>query len=272
MTPTPDRHVVLVTGASSGIGRAIATAFAAAGHTVVGTSRHAAAAESRPGVTMIDLDVTSPKSVEGAVTDLLTRHGRIDVLVNNAGTGAVGAAEESTLDQDQRLFDLNVFGIMRMTKAVLPHMRSQGSGRVVTVSSVLGLVPAPFMASYSATKHAIEGWSESVDHETRQYGVRLVLVEPSWTDTRFEAHSLRPDNPLDNYAEQRLTAEGVVTTAVRSGDRPDVVAAAVLTAATAPRPALRYTAGAAGRVAVLRRLVPARAFDRQIRKINKLPV
>ena len=267
----PSRRVVLVTGASSGIGRAVATAFAAAGHVVVGTSRHAATAEPLSGVRLVDLDVTSPESVDAVVADLVERDGHIDVLVNNAGIGALGAAEESTVDQDRDLFELNVFGVMRMTKAVLPHMRRRGSGRIVTVSSVLGLIPAPFMASYAASKHAIEGWSESVDHETRQYGVRVLLVEPSWTATGFESRSLGPDNPLADYTAQRRTAEEIVTAAVRSGDRPDVVAAAVLTAALSPRPALRSTAGAAGRVAVLRRLVPARAFDRQIRKINRLP-
>ena len=180
--PTP---VAVVTGASSGIGRAVAGALVAAGHTVVGTSRDAARVAPLPGVHLLDLDVTSQRSVDALVATVLQRHGRIDVLVNNAGVGAVGAGEESTLDQDRVLFETNVFGVMALTRAVLPHMRERGSGRVVNVSSVLGLVPAPFMASYAATKHAVEGWSESVDHEVREHGVRVLLVEPSWTSTSF---------------------------------------------------------------------------------------
>ncbi|HJP65675.1 MAG TPA: SDR family NAD(P)-dependent oxidoreductase, partial [Actinomycetota bacterium] len=168
--------VALVTGASSGIGRATALALVDAGFAVVGTSRNAANAEPLPGVTFFDLDVASDESVSTLVETVIDRFGRIDVLVNNAGVGAVGAGEESSIDQAREVFDINVFGLMRMANAVLPDMRAQGSGRVINVSSVLGLIPAPFMAVYAATKHAVEGYSESVDHELREHGVRMLLV------------------------------------------------------------------------------------------------
>jgi len=264
--------VTIVTGASSGIGLATATALSAEGHTVIGTSRNATTAPEVPGVRMVDLDITSPASIQALVAQVIAEHGRIDVLVNNAGMGAAGAAEESTLEQDQRLFDLNVFGLMRMTKAVLPHMRQRGSGRVVNISSVLGFLPSPFMAAYAATKHAVEGWSESLDHEVRQFGVRVVLVEPAYTNTSFEASTVRPDRPLHAYAHQRAVADSVNLANAEAGDAPSVVAAVVLAAATDPKPRLRYTAGPmAKRVSVLRRLVPAKAFDAQMRKMNKLP-
>src|SRR5207244_2474990 len=117
------------------------------------------------GVTFLHLDVASDESVRSLVDQVVERFGRIDVLVNNAGVGAAGAAEESSIGQAKDVFDVNVFGVIRMTSAVLPHMRAQGGGRIVNVSSVLGLIPAPFMAIYAATKHAVEGYSESVDHE-----------------------------------------------------------------------------------------------------------
>ena len=268
---TTNRPVALVTGASSGIGRAAARALAEAGFEVAGTSRNTAKVTPADGVRFLDLDVASDASVHAAVGQVIERSGRIDVLVNNAGLGAAGAAEESSVAQDQRVFDVNVFGVIRMTKAVLPHMRARGSGRIINISSVLGFVPAPYMASYAAAKHAIEGYSESVDHEVREHGVRVLLVEPAYTKTGFDANALQSDMPLPAYAQQRRIFGDVLAEAMKDGDDPAIVAKVIVAAATDPRPKLRYTAGpVAGRVSTLRRIVPARAFDRQIRKLNQL--
>lgn len=265
------QSVALVTGASSGIGRAAALALVDAGFDVIGTSRHAAKAAPAEGVTFLDLDVADDESVRTLVAQVLEQFGRIDVLVNNAGMGAAGAAEETSVAQTKRIFEVNVFGAIRMTNAVLPHMRARGGGRIVNVSSVMGLLPAPFMAAYSATKHAIEGYSESVDHEVREYGVRVVLVEPAYTSTGFEANAQGPDSPLPVYAAQRQVAVELMAAAMKDADDPAVVAKVIVAAATDARPRVRYTAGPlAGRVSLLRRLVPARAFDKQIRKLNRL--
>src|SRR3954451_17164307 len=148
-------RVALVTGASSGIGEAAARELVAAGFTVYGTSRKAVAGEQRDGVTFLPLDVTDDASVASAVGDVLARSGRIDVLVNNAGFGVTGAAEESSVEQARALFETNVFGLMRVTRAVLPVMRAQGSGRIINVSSIVGLIPVPFMALYASSKHAL---------------------------------------------------------------------------------------------------------------------
>src|SRR5689334_6330238 len=161
---TTNRPVALVTGASSGIGKAAASALVDAGFEVVGTSRRASQDDRREGVTFLDLDVASDTSVASLVDRVIEKFGRIDVLVNNAGIGSAGAGEERSLAQDQQLFDINVFGLIRMTKAVLPHMRAHGGGRIINISSVLGFVPAPHMAAYAASKHAVEGYSESMDH------------------------------------------------------------------------------------------------------------
>jgi len=186
--------------------------------------------------------------------------------------GTAGAAEESSIGQAKDVFDINVFGLIRMTNAVLPHLRAQESGRVINVSSLLGLIPAPFMAVYAATKHAVEGYSESVDHELREHGVRVLLVEPAYTSTGFEANSLAPDSPLPAYAVQRQVSGEVLAAAMRGADDPAVVAKAIVAAATDRKPRLRYTAGStAARVSVLRRFVPSGAFDKQIRKLNRLP-
>jgi NAD(P)-dependent dehydrogenase (short-subunit alcohol dehydrogenase family) len=165
-----DTKVALVTGASSGIGEATAERLARAGYKVYGTSRRSAPSRQR-SFEMLSLDVTSDPSVEAVVSEALRREGRIDLLVNNAGFGVAPAgAEESSMDQVRAIFDTNFFGIVRMTRAVVPHMRRQGSGRIVNIGSVLGFLPMPYGALYAATKHAVEGYSESLDHELRTPG------------------------------------------------------------------------------------------------------
>ncbi|WP_330290256.1 oxidoreductase [Streptomyces sp. NBC_00576] len=266
------RPVVLVTGASSGIGKETARAFVAAGFEVIGTGRRTSGLTPPAGVTYIDLDVGSDDSATAAVAEVIDRFGRIDVLVNNAGLGSAGAVEENSVAQAQNVLNINVLGVIRMTKAVLAHMRAQGGGRVINVSSVLGVVPQPFMALYVATKHAIEGYTESLDHEVREHGVRVLLVQPAYTRTSFDTNAAQPDTPLPLYAERRRVFDEVMAQAMKDGDDPAVVAKVIVTAATDKKPRLRYAAGPlASRVTTARRLVPAGVFDKQIRKSNRMP-
>ena len=223
-------------------------------------------------MTFLDLDVTNDDSVAATVGFVIAQHGRIDVLVNNAGIGSAGAAEENSAARAQQVYDVNVFGVMRMTKAVLPHMRAQASGRIINVSSVLGFVPAPFGALYASSKHAVEGYSESVDHEVRQHGVRVLLVEPGFTQTGFDTARIMPDSPLSVYAEQRRVADEVIVESLKAGDPPGVIAATVVAAATDNKPKQRYPAGKQARqLSKLRRLVPSGPCSKQIRKFNRLP-
>jgi short-subunit dehydrogenase len=266
------RPVALVTGASSGIGKTTASALAAAGFEVIGTGRKTSGLTPPAGVTYLDLDVASDNSAAAVVEQVMERFGRIDVLVNNAGIGSAGAVEENSVAQAQSIFNINVFGVIRMTKAVLPHMRAQGGGRVINISSVLGITPQPFMALYVAAKHAVEGHSESLDHEVREHGIRVLLVQPAYTKTGFDANAAQPDTPLPLYAERRRVFDEVISAAMKKGDDPAVVAKVIVTAATDRKPKLRYTAGPlASRVSTARRLVPARFFDKQIRKLNRMP-
>ncbi|GAB2991851.1 oxidoreductase [Streptomyces pseudoechinosporeus] len=266
------RPVALVTGASSGIGKTTARALVAAGFEVIGTGRKTSGLTPPADVTYLDLDVASDDSATAVVEQVIDRFGRIDVLVNNAGIGSAGAVEENSVAQAQSVFNINVFGVMRMTKAVLPHMRAQGGGRVINVSSILGVIPQPFMALYVSAKHAIEGYSESLDHEVREHGVRVLLVEPGYTKTSFDTNAAQPDTPLPLYAERRRIFDEMIAEAMKDGDDPAVVAKVIVTAATDKKPKLRYTAGPlASRVSAARRLVPAGTFDKQIRKTNRLP-
>ena len=263
--------VVLVTGVSSGIGLAVASALAAKGFEVFGTSRNPQRTQPIPGVELVQLDVTDAASATGAVSSVIQRAGRIDILVNNAGIGVIGAAEESSITQAQQIFDTNFFGLVRLTRAVLPHLRAQGSGRILNISSVLGFLPAPYAALYAATKHAVEGYSESLDHETREFGVRVSVVEPGYTNTSFDTNAIDADSPIDSYATTREHVQQALTEAVHAGDDPAVVAQVVLKAATSRKPKLRYPAGPlARRLSLLRKFAPAALVDKGIRKESKL--
>ena len=265
------RPVAIVTGASGGIGEATARALHAAGYRVFGTYRRPPVAKS-PGIEYLAADVTNDESVKAAVGEVVSTSGRIDLLVNNAGVGLIAGAEESSVEQAKALFDVNLFGVIRLTQAVLPTMRRQRAGRIVNISSVMGLIPAPFMALYAASKHALEGYSESLDHEIRGSGVRIVLVEPAYTRTSFEGNVYRADQQLDAYQSARTNAEGVMRDAMRVADSPEVVASAVVKASTDTNPHRRYAAGRTARqVSLLRRFVPEAAFDRSLRKQMRLP-
>ena len=259
--------IALVTGASSGIGEATALRLASAGYKVYGTSRRGASTGRHP-FAMLPLDVTSDESVDDAVNELIRLEGRIDVLVNNAGFGvAPAAAEESSIEQAKAIFETNFFGLIRMTRAVVPHMRRQGGGRIINIGSVLGFLPMPYAALYSATKHAVEGYSESLDHELRTRGIRVSVIEPAYTKTQFDANQLPPDSTLDEYRETRALLAKVIEKVMASGDEPTVVADVVLKAALAETPKLRYAAGRlANRLRMLRRFAPAGVMDAGIRR------
>lgn len=265
------RKIALVTGASSGIGQATAELLAKAGYKVYGTSRRGAEA-SGGAFEMLPLDVTSDASVDAAVGRLMQLEGRIDLLVNNAGFGVAPAgAEESSMEQARSIFDTNFFGLIRMTRAVLPHMRRQGSGRIINIGSVLGFLPMPYGALYAATKHAIEGYSESLDHELRTRGIRVSVIEPAYTKTPFDANLLEPDAKLEEYRAIRSAVSQRVKEVMATADLPDVVAEVVLKAANAAQPKLRYTAGGlASRLRLLRKYAPAGLMDAGIRKDLRL--
>src|SRR3954452_5609312 len=265
------KKTALVTGASSGIGEATAERLATAGYKVYGTSRRGVEAGQR-SFTMTPLDVTSDESVDAAVKEVIRLEGRIDLLVNNAGFGVAPAgAEESSIEQARSIFDTNFFGIVRMTRAVVPHMRRQGGGRIINIGSVLGFLPMPYMALYAATKHAIEGYSESLDHELRTRGIRVSVIEPAYTKTQFDANFLEPDSKLDEYREARAALDKRLKEVMAEADGPGVVAAVVLRAASAMRPKLRYTAGGlARRLQWLRRFAPAVVMDAGIRRDLRL--
>jgi NAD(P)-dependent dehydrogenase (short-subunit alcohol dehydrogenase family) len=265
--------IALITGTSSGIGEATAERLAAAGYTVYGTSRRRPREGNRAFETL-PLDVTSDESVEAVVGEVVRRSGGIDLLVNNAGFGVAPAgAEESSVEQARSIFDTNFFGIVRMTRAVVPLMRHRKGGRIINIGSVLGILPTPYAALYAATKHAVEGYSESLDHELRTRGIRVSVIEPAYTKTKFDANVIEPDSKLEEYAAVRTALTNKMKEFLAAGDEPSVVADVVLRAALAPHPKLRYAAGgAAKRLSLLRRFAPAGMVDAAVRKTLQLDV
>ncbi|MDO5898292.1 oxidoreductase [Agrobacterium sp. Azo12] len=267
-TLTPKgQKTAFVTGASSGIGKAAALSLARAGYRVVGTSRKASPQEMREGIRMVACDVTSDASVTAAVALAHAEFGRIDLLVNNAGYAISGAAEESSIEQVRALFDTNFLGVVRVTNAVLPIMRQQAGGRILNIGSVVGLIPGPFGAYYTASKHAIEGYSESLDHEVRGFGIRVAVIEPWATKTSIEANSPQGDRPVAVYRNTFARYQSAFNAAMAAGDTADDVAETILAAAQATKLLLRYPSGKAARqTSFARRFLPRALFDRILRK------
>lgn len=260
-------NTAFVTGASSGIGKAAALALMRAGYRVIGTSRKAAPGEVRDGIRMIACDVTSDASVAAAVASAQTEVGSIHLLVNNAGYAISGAAEESSIEQVRSLFDTNYLGVVRVTNAVLPIMRRQAGGRILNIGSVMGLIPGPFGAHYTASKHAIEGYSESLDHEVRPFGIRVAVIEPWATKTSIEDNSPRGDRPVAAYGQTFARYQAAFAVAMANGDTAEAVAETIVAAAQARKPQLRYPSGKDARqTAFARRFLPRALFDRTLRK------
>lgn len=270
---TPDRSAArqktaFLTGASSGIGKAAAAALAKAGYQVIGTSRNARPDEVRDGIRMIACDVTSDPSVAAAVARAQEELGHIDLLVNNAGFGVTGAAEESSLEQVRSVFETNFHGVVRVTNAVLPIMRDQGHGRILNIGSAAGFIPFPYNAYYAASKHALAGYSESLDHEMRTFGIRVAIIEPAATRTSFEASTLPADRPLHVYDTGRARFLAAAGRAMAAADSAESVAETIVEAALNPRPRLHYPSGKVARqVSFARRFVPRFLFDRTIRSV-----
>ena len=245
----------LVTGASSGIGLATAVTLAQNGYSVVATVRtddaaaelRAAAAEADVDFDVVLLDVTNQESVDSVVADVLARHGSIDVLINNAGRGRVGTTERVSVDELQSTLNVNLLGVWRLTQVVLPHMRAQQSGRIVTVSSIGGLVAQPFNDAYCAAKFAVEGMMEALAPVVAEFGISVVLVEPGPVATKFlqNVDGLGAlGDTTDPYLPIMQKYLANVGAAFDKAQTPQEVADVVFAAVAAENPSLRYQTSA----------------------------
>jgi NAD(P)-dependent dehydrogenase (short-subunit alcohol dehydrogenase family) len=258
--------VVVVTGVSSGIGRAAAVKFVDRGCRVFGTVRNTAKAQPIPGVELVEMDIRDDASVQQGVQTVIAQAERIDVLVNSAGVTLLGAMEETSIAEAQTLFDTNLMGLLRTTQAVLPQMREQRSGRIVNVSSVLGFLPAPYMALYSASKHAVEGLSETLDHEVRQFGIRVALVEPSFTKTNLDLNAPQTAARILDYSQELGVVTQAIQNNVQKAPAPDGVASTIVEAALGAWKMRHTPKGEASLLRKLRRFMPAGPVEKGLRK------
>ena len=253
---------VLVTGASSGIGQATARLLSGRGFTVFGTARKPAASKDGD-IRMVPLDVRSDDSVRACVAKV----GRVDVLVNNAGYSLTGAAEETSVDEAKAQFETNFFGLMRMVNAVLPAMRAARTGKIINISSLAGNTAIPFSGFYSASKFAVEGYSEALWYELRPFGISVSLVEPGFVNTPIGESSPGAAHPLPAYdatRKQMLTAFGK---ALAGGIAADEVARTVLAIVERSSPALRNPVGSqATWLPRIRSVVPWSVYAAGVRK------
>lgn len=256
----------MVTGASSGIGQATARLLAQQGYRVFAGSRSADKSGCLAGVEYGTLDVTSDGSVEQFIGWVLSHAGRIDVLVNNAGISLMGPVETTSVEEAKAVFETNLFGPLRMMRAVLPSMRSQKNGLIVNVSSVLGFLPAPYMGIYASSKHALEGLSETLDHEVRGFNIRSMLIEPTFTRTNLDVHATQTEARIADYEEQAARTQDAVLTQIKSASHPQTVADAILAAITSSHRMRRPVGKQALLLSLLKRFVPAKALDSGIRK------
>lgn len=260
------KPVVVITGVSSGIGRLAAEKFAQNGCQVFGTVRNIANAKSISGVELIEMDVRNDESVNQGIQFVINKTKRIDILVNNSGVALLGAIEETSINEATSIFDTNVLGILRTIHAVLPHMRVQKSGKIINLSSVLGFLPAPYMGLYAASKHAVEGLSETLDHEVRQFGIRVVLVEPAATKTSLDANSPKASNQILAYESERGRASAAIHKNMTNAPGPENVVEAILDAAFKGWKMRRPPKGVAKLLSTLRRFMPFGMVDSSLRK------
>ena len=264
--------VVLVAGASSGLGKAIADVLAGNGHRVYGTSGIPGAALEN-GVVMVPLDVTTDVSTATCVDDLVGAEGRIDVLVNVAGYGLAGSVEDTTIEEARHQLDTNFFGVARMTREVLPTMRSQGRGRIITIGSIAGFVGLPYQAYYSSSKFAVEGFNEALRLELLGSGIDCCTVDPGDFKTGFTAARVFAKASQSSlHAERMARVVGAYERDETNGADPYLVADLVARLVDRPRLHVRYVVGRPTQRAAagLKKVLPATAFEQIMTKVYPL--
>lgn len=259
MSSSPNNQqlsVAVVTGSSSGIGLAASLALAKNGYLTYATMRNLAKQDSIQSVAdkqhlpirIVQLDVTDKNSVKNAIQSIISESGRIDLLVNNAGYGLTGAFEDIGMDEIKSLYETNVFGVIRVTQAVLPIMRKQGSGRIINISSGAGRIGYPGGSAYVSSKFALEGLTESMAFEVEQFGIKTVLVEPGFIRTNFAENIVtakKAQDPNSPYSQMmvQMKSSSHRRRMIENAPDADLVASVIVEAATAEEPNLRYLAG-----------------------------
>lgn len=271
-------QVVLITGASSGIGKETARLLSQRGYKVYGAARRTDKMKELEqfGVKLLEMDVTDDESMTAGITSIIKNEGRIDVLVNNAGYGSYGALEDVPISEAKYQFEVNIFGLARLTQLVLPYMRQQHSGRIINVSSIGGRIGEPHGAWYHATKFAVEGLSDSLRMELKEFGIDVVVIQPGAIKTEWAGIAREKmlqtsgntaySNLTQKHASMFEKADG------KMGSDPVVIARTIEKAVTASKPKTRYAAGSGAKpILIARSILSDRMFDNlMLGMINRL--
>ncbi len=273
------KEVVLITGASSGIGYQSAIDLKEKGYIVYGAARRIDKLKDleKKGINIISLDVTKEESMVNCVNTIGDKEGRIDVLVNNAGYGSYGAVEDVALEEGKMQFEVNMFGLARMTQLVLPYMREQKSGRIINITSMGGKVTTPFGAWYHATKFAVEGFSDCLRMEVKKFGIEVVVVEPGGIKTNWgviAGNNLLQTSGDGAYKDSVIDYAKNLISMYSSGkglSKASLISSTIVKAVTKRKPRTRYLIGANAKpVFILKRLLSDRAYDSLIMKVMKI--
>ena len=266
-----EQKVVLITGTAYGIGKSTAELLIDKGHIVYGGD---ILVEENLylndiGGTALEMDVTNQEHIDKAINQIISEQGRVDVLVNNAGLGVYGAIEDVSMEDIYYQYDVNLFGLARVTKAVLPYMREKESGLIINISSVLGETYGPLAGWYLSTKHALEGWSDALRVELKEFDIDVVVVQPGAINTNFSnVTKTYIDKYRENSAYQHLYGEPITDTGnevLSNQSDPIVIAKVINKAMNARNPKTRYAAGAYSKIGIfLRKVMTDKMFDRFI--------
>ena len=267
-----NKKVVLITGASSGIGKASAEKFLEKGYIVYGAARNVnnMLDLEKLGAKIIKLDISKFEEIEKSVEQIISEQGRIDILFNNAGFGLYGSIEEVSLEDAQYQFQVNLFGLAKLTQLVIPYMRKQKYGRIINTSSMVGKVYLPLGAWYIASKHALEGWSDCLRLELKPFGINVSLIEPGIIQTEFGNVMTEPmlrtsgNGPYKEIV-QKMAKATEKSYSKKSGTSPKVIADLVLHASESDNPKIRYVAGELAKpLLFLRKWFGDKIYDRII--------
>lgn len=269
------KGVVLITGASAGMGKATAELLLEKGYIVYGAARRVDKMKDLEvkGAKVLAMDVTDEKSMIDGVNQIIEEQGRIDVLFNNAGYGSYGAVEDVPLDEAKRQFEVNLFGLSRLTQLVLPHMRKQRSGKIINNSSMGGKVYTPLGAWYHATKHALEGYSDCLRFEVAQFGIDVVIIEPGSIESEWNDITLENVQKTSGHTAYAKMTKAFVDMSKRApkSTSPKVIAEIVLRAIESKKPKTRYVAGQFAKPLIaLRKLVSDRMYDGILYRMFKI--
>lgn len=259
--------VILITGGTSGIGQAIAHYMAKRNFKVYATRRNTSPADESTGIHFLTMDVTLPEKIRQEIDILIETEKRVDVLINNAGISMAGPLEETPLTEIRRVFETNFFGMVQVTQQVLPAMRRQHDGLIINISSIGGLMGLPFYGVYSASKHAVEGFSESLSMEVRPFGIKVCLIEPGEYQSRLAANRrVQSVSELSPYFDNFQKFNRVSGQESQRARDPHEIARLVYQIINRPNPAVRYKTGTLMEklTPALKNILPSRMFEKLI--------